>query len=106
MNPWGNLFCAHAEVYQVTAQVSCLRDGWQSSRQVRTTLLVADSPEDAAYRMSQLVWLSDDTSTDRRMVASVELWTRGVGAGDTFWTVTVVSRSDGSSVTNVQEMPR
>lgn len=61
MNRYGNLFMADAKPFQVTAQMSCIRDGWNSSRQISTTLMVGDGATDVVKRLGDIAWLSDDT---------------------------------------------
>jgi hypothetical protein len=42
--------------YQVQAQVSATRDGWGSSRQVRTMIVGASDPLNAATEVSHVAW--------------------------------------------------
>lgn len=58
--------------YQVQAQLTATRDGWNSSRQARTMIVGASEPSGAAQAVSHLAWdCSTGGYTDKATIATV-----------------------------------
>ena len=61
-------------VWQVQAQLTAVRDGWESSRQVDTMLVAAPDEVGAVRMVSDMAWsMSGDGYADRRTYATAAL---------------------------------